>query len=144
METKIQCDICSKRFKTENTLATHKNKFHKEVAKLEDKRVEEENIEMIPEDSDEVILEKLKRLIDLQNFIKSCDENIVDILVSTSEDKNDKRVRWICGYEKLKRDHEFDTLEDKKNYYKDLLQRERVFFINNKFIYTLYNITQKD
>jgi uncharacterized C2H2 Zn-finger protein len=31
METKIQCDICSKFFKTDKTLSTHKNKFHKEV-----------------------------------------------------------------------------------------------------------------
>jgi len=132
METKIKCDICSKIFKTNKTLSTHKRKFHKDT----DKEVEEENIKIVQEesenldnDSDEVILKKLERLIDIQNFIKSCDENIVDVVVSTSEDKNDKTVRWICGYEKLKRDDEFDTLEDKVKYYKDLLQRNRIVII---------------
>ena len=42
METKIQCDICNKKFKHIKTLATHKNKFHKEVEKEADEEVDEE------------------------------------------------------------------------------------------------------
>jgi len=42
METKIQCDICSKTFKTDKTLSTHKNKFHKEVVSKVDEKVDEE------------------------------------------------------------------------------------------------------
>ena len=44
METKNKCDICSKLFKTDKTLATHKNKFHKEVEKIDDE--ENKNIYM--------------------------------------------------------------------------------------------------
>jgi DNA-directed RNA polymerase subunit RPC12/RpoP/uncharacterized C2H2 Zn-finger protein len=44
METKIQCDICSKTFKTDKTLSTHKNKFHKEVVSKVDE--EKKNIYM--------------------------------------------------------------------------------------------------
>jgi len=39
METKIQCDICSKMFKTNKTLALHKHKFHKQIA---NEKVDEE------------------------------------------------------------------------------------------------------
>ena len=42
METKNKCDICSKTFKTNKTLATHKNKFHKEVEKESHEEVDEE------------------------------------------------------------------------------------------------------
>ena len=42
METKNKCDICSKTFKTNKTLATHKNKFHKEVEKEAHEEVDEE------------------------------------------------------------------------------------------------------
>jgi hypothetical protein len=140
MDTKEKCDICNKLYKNKQTLATHKNKFHKDIVKGSP---EKENIEIVEEKSDsdsdsdsdidpetrELILKKLERMIEFQNFIKSCDENIVDILIATSENENNNSIRWICGYEKLKRDDEFETKEDKVKYYKDLIERNRVIIL---------------
>ena len=135
MVNELQCDVCNKKYKTEQTLKTHKNKFHKNVANSEE--ISSPKKENDQEDSDseldfdsesrELILKKLEKLMEIQDFIKSCDENIVDIFIATPENNN--RIKWICGYEKLKRDDEFENIEDKVKYYKDLVERNRVIIL---------------
>lgn len=51
METKFQCDICSKTFKTEKTIATHKNKFHKEIKKKVDEEMDEDSSDSSSDES---------------------------------------------------------------------------------------------
>jgi hypothetical protein len=126
---KYECDVCNKMYKNKKTLETHKKKYHKDINMKINEEIFEPKENMIEEDSDELLLEKFKRLIEFENFIKSCNENIVDILIATSENDNDNTIRWICGYEKLKRDNEFETIEDKVKYYKDLIERNRVIII---------------
>lgn len=123
METKMQCDICSKLFKTDKTLATHKNKFHKEVEK---EVVEEENIQMISNDGkDRVKMSDLKTIEEIIEYIKSLYNKIVDVRFMVTGDD----IKWFCCLEKLKNDYEFDTIVDRLLYYKDLKKRNKLIIL---------------
>ena len=123
METKMQCDICSKLFKTDKTLATHKNKFHKEVEK---EVVEEENIQMISNDEKGTLkMSDLKTIEEIIEYIKSLYNKIVDVRFMVTGDD----IKWFCCLEKLKNDYEFDTIVDRLLYYKDLKKRNKLIIL---------------
>ena len=122
METKMQCDICSKLFKTDKTLATHKNKFHKEVEKIDG----EENIKIVSDDGkDRVKMSDLKTIEEIIEYIKSLYNKIVDVrFMVTGYD-----IKWFCCLEKLKNDYEFETIVDRLLYYKDLKKRNKLIIL---------------
>jgi len=123
METKMQCDICSKLFKTDKTLATHKNKFHKEIEK---EVVEEENIKIVSDDGkDRVKMSDLKTIEEIIEYIKSLYNKIVDVRFMVTGDD----IKWFCCLEKLKNDYEFDTIVDRLLYYKDLKKRNKLIIL---------------
>ena len=121
METKLECDICSKLFKTKKTLTTHKNKFHKEVEKID----EEENIETVLDDKDKLKMSDLTSIEEIIEYIKSVDDRIVDVRFMVTGDD----IKWFCGLEKLKNDYEFDTIVDRLLYYKDLKKRNKLIIL---------------
>jgi hypothetical protein len=58
MEKEFHCDVCNKKYKTEQTLKTHKNKFHKDIVIAENdvKIAERENsiqLEITEDDDDD-------------------------------------------------------------------------------------------
>lgn len=123
METKMQCDICSKLFKTDKTLATHKNKFHKEVEK---EVVEEENIKIVSNDEKGTLkMSDLKTIEEIIEYIKSLYNKIVDVRFMVTGDD----IKWFCCLEKLKNDYEFDTIVDRLLYYKDLKKRNKLIIL---------------
>ena len=118
----MQCDICSKLFKTDKTLVTHKNKFHKEVEKID----HEENIKIVSNDGkDRVKMSDLKTIEEIIEYIKSLYNKIVDVRFMVTGDD----IKWFCCLEKLKNDNEFDTIVDRLLYYKDLKKRNKLIIL---------------
>jgi len=118
METKIQCNICNKLFKTNKTLATHKKKYHKDIDESS-----KENI--ITDEKDTLKRPDLSSIEDIIENIKSVDSRIVDVRFMVTGDD----IKWVCGLEKMKNDYEFDTIVDRLLYYKDLKKRNKVIIL---------------
>jgi hypothetical protein len=118
METKIQCDICNKMYKTDKTLATHKKKYHKDIDESS-----KENI--ITDEKDILNQHDLSSIEDIIENIKSVDSRIVDVRFMVTGDD----IKWFCGLEKIKEDYEFDTIEERFRYYRELQKRNKLIIL---------------
>jgi len=67
----------------------------------------------------------LSSIEDIIENIKSVDSRIVDVrFMLTGHD-----IKWFCALEKIKEDYEFDTIEERFRYYRELKKRNKLIIL---------------
>jgi hypothetical protein len=105
-------------YKNNKTLATHKKTYHKDVEQLNEETI-------IIDEKDTLKRPDLSSIEDIIENIKSVDSRIVDVRFMVTGDD----IKWFCGLEKIKEDYEFNTIEERFRYYRELQKRNKLIIL---------------